>query len=276
MKFYKHDIVDWFDGTDHLSHGAYRVYHKIIQLIYLHEGPIRYNERGLAGACNMRPDHFKGYFNELLTEGKLTCNDSLVDNYRCANELVKVSYRNANIARGVSKALKNKKAIEVEDKKISPRQDKTRQYKTQEKTKAKEKPAATRRGLSYCPDNWRPSEVDISWAKGKGFTHDQMLDAAEEMRDWSNGSGKKRSNWGSVWRNWLRRKGTGGNLSKRGRMEIINELADEVDFTISEVDGSNGKDGCKPTYTELFEHGEPSTSDASRLIAAINLSPDRD
>jgi hypothetical protein len=146
--------------------------------------------------------------------------------------------------------------------------------KKKKKNKNKNTPPQKRRGLSYCPDNWRPSALEIAWASDKGFTHDQMLDAAEQMFDWSKGNGKKRSDWSSVWKNWLRRNGTGGKLAKpaRDRMEIINELADQVD-----LDGSGkSTDDCKPIASELPGYSEPSAPDASRLIEAVNLDPDRD
>ena len=56
---------------------------------------------------------------------------------------------------------------------------------------------------------------------------------------------------------------------KKDRMEIINELADQVDF-------ESGPNGSKPTPAKLPGNSEPATPDAGRLIAAINLSPDRD
>ena len=53
MRSYKHDIVLWTEGTAQLSAEEYRVYHAVVQLIYLSEGPAAFNERDLAARCNM-------------------------------------------------------------------------------------------------------------------------------------------------------------------------------------------------------------------------------
>ena len=49
VAWYKHDIPDWMDGTEGLDDGPYRVHHVVCQLIYLNEGPIALNEKGIAG-----------------------------------------------------------------------------------------------------------------------------------------------------------------------------------------------------------------------------------
>jgi len=127
MKFYKHDIPAWIDNTGNLSHYAYRVYHHIIQLIYLHEGPITLNIRGLAGACNMRPTEVKRALSELEVSKKLYqsvhegC--TKVGQTRCEVELKGV--QSVNERR--SKTLKNKGSDEVQP---PLRLDKTRLDKT--------------------------------------------------------------------------------------------------------------------------------------------------
>lgn len=70
--FYKHDIPAWMDGTEALSDGAYRVYHVVVQLIMLNEGPIARNDRGIAGRCNQTVKAFGRYLDELISIGKLT------------------------------------------------------------------------------------------------------------------------------------------------------------------------------------------------------------
>lgn len=126
MKFYKHDIPDWMDATESLSDGAYRAYHVICQLIYTHEGPIRMNERGLAGRCNQRVDRFLKNFNELITGGYVTYNDGIIDQYRCHNELISIAYSNDKR----SNTLKNKARDKVSPPKEKTREEKTRQDKT--------------------------------------------------------------------------------------------------------------------------------------------------
>lgn len=78
----------------------------------------------------------------------------------------------------------------------------------------KDSPPPKRRGPTYCPEDWKPSESDIEWATSKGFLPSQMEDVTEQMVYWSQGNGKKRTNWGLVWRNWLKREGAGAKRSR--------------------------------------------------------------
>lgn len=87
VDFYRHDIPSWMDGTESLSANEYRAYHVICQLLYLNEGPIALNERGIAGRCNMRLDHFRAAVKGLCQKGKLKVADGVVFNDRCAREL---------------------------------------------------------------------------------------------------------------------------------------------------------------------------------------------
>lgn len=83
VAFYRHDIPGWMDGTEALGHLEYRAYHVICQLIYLNDGPISFNERGIAGRCNMRLDHFRKALAALVQGGKVRVADGVVFNERC-------------------------------------------------------------------------------------------------------------------------------------------------------------------------------------------------
>jgi len=94
VSYYQHDIASWMDGTENLSDGAYRLYHVICQLIYLHEGPIVYNARGLAGRCSMRHELVTRYYiPQLLKAGKITIENGKISNVRCRSELSKIEDR---------------------------------------------------------------------------------------------------------------------------------------------------------------------------------------
>jgi hypothetical protein len=90
VAFYKHDIPAWMDGTENLSDGAYRAYHVICQLIYLNEGPIALNERGIAGRCHQRLEDFRRYLKQLISSEKIVVDDGKVFNERCSAELSKI------------------------------------------------------------------------------------------------------------------------------------------------------------------------------------------
>lgn len=93
VAYYKHNIAHWMDGTEDLSHTAYRAYHVICQLIYLHEGPITLNEQGIAGRCKQKPSVFRRAIKELVDANKIRIVDGKIDNARAEDELVKINKR---------------------------------------------------------------------------------------------------------------------------------------------------------------------------------------
>lgn len=96
VAYYQHDIASWMDGTESLSDGAYRLYHVICQLIYLHGGPITYNPHGLAARCNQRPELVTRYYApQLLKAGKIRIENGKVLNARCQSELSRIEDRRA-------------------------------------------------------------------------------------------------------------------------------------------------------------------------------------
>jgi hypothetical protein len=70
------------DGTQGLSDSAYRAYHVICQLIVLNEGPIAFNERGIAGRCNQSLRKVRLNVAELIEAGKLKLKDGKLNNSR--------------------------------------------------------------------------------------------------------------------------------------------------------------------------------------------------
>jgi uncharacterized protein YdaU (DUF1376 family) len=98
--FYKHDIASWMDGTEELSHEAYRALHVIVQLIMLNESPIVLNERGLAGRCNMPTKRFMKAVAELIDARKITLRNGKIWNERAQEELENIQKHRGNSAKG--------------------------------------------------------------------------------------------------------------------------------------------------------------------------------
>jgi len=128
VAFYKHDIPAWMDGTEALSDGAYRVYHVVCQLIYLNEGPIMLNERGIAGRCNQSIKTFRKHLDELLALGKLTMVEGRIANARAAVELEAVQKNRENAGKGgkiSAKVRKNSGKSEISPKNAERDPDKS-------------------------------------------------------------------------------------------------------------------------------------------------------
>jgi uncharacterized protein YdaU (DUF1376 family) len=145
VAYYKHNIADWINGTGGLSHTEYRVYHVICQLIYLNEGPIANNERGIAGLCSMHVNAYRSALKNLVEAGKIqhdtgsttnghrSYNQGTLSQHRADTELTLIGDRRETAGRGgrhkAANALKNKEAALPEQNDtstIKTRLDKTR------------------------------------------------------------------------------------------------------------------------------------------------------
>ncbi len=101
VSFYKHSIVDWRDGTAALSDRAYRVYHVVVEQIYLNEGPIVLHERTLAGLSNRSVRDLRIALQELIEAGKLSLDgEGRITNRRAELELVRVETNRDNAGKG--------------------------------------------------------------------------------------------------------------------------------------------------------------------------------
>jgi uncharacterized protein YdaU (DUF1376 family) len=101
VTFYKHHIPDWMEGTESLDDAEYRVYHVIVQLIYLNEGPILNHERGIAGRCRMHVLTYRKALRALLELKKLgLTEDGRIANLRATSELLSVNRNRTNAALG--------------------------------------------------------------------------------------------------------------------------------------------------------------------------------
>jgi uncharacterized protein YdaU (DUF1376 family) len=100
VAFYKHNISAWRGGTSDLSDRAYRVYHVIVEQIMLHEGPVPYHERSLAGLSNRSTRDFRAAFQELTDAGKLQVVNGKITNNRAEIELDSIRANRENAAKG--------------------------------------------------------------------------------------------------------------------------------------------------------------------------------
>jgi uncharacterized protein YdaU (DUF1376 family) len=107
VAFYKHDISKWRGGTGILSDRAYRVYHVIVEEIYLEEGPIPLHERRLAGAANRSVRDFRAALQELVEAGKLRIEDGRIQNERAGSELGAIFKNRENAAKGGRNSVEN-------------------------------------------------------------------------------------------------------------------------------------------------------------------------
>lgn len=100
VEWFNRHVAAWMDGTEALSDAEYRVYDVVLNLIYLNDGPIVNNERGIAGRCNMSARLFRVVLAALISNGKLEVFEGKISNKRARTELEQVANHREKSAKG--------------------------------------------------------------------------------------------------------------------------------------------------------------------------------
>jgi uncharacterized protein YdaU (DUF1376 family) len=196
VAFYKHNIADWMDGTESMTCEQYRVYHVVCQLIYLNEGPIANNEKGIAGRCNLHLLAYRSALNHLVTSGKLTLDPlGKIANRRSVEELSRVDQNRVNAGKGgraARKPLNNRDEAEAPLPLQGSLIDKTRQDETREKHSKR-----------IVPPDWRPSSDTASNLIEKGYPKAALGRELEAFRNYHRSKGNKFADIDAAFRNWM-------------------------------------------------------------------------
>jgi uncharacterized protein DUF1376 len=213
VEFYKHNIPKWMDGTEGLDDGEYRVYHVVVELIYLHDGPIVHHESGLAGRCNQHVLAFRRNLQKLLARGKLFYTPGgKLTNKKAETELAK-------IAEG-----RRKPPVDPPRTPAGPPADPrrtpggSRRQAVEKKGGAKQRRGEKRRveepdGSSLgddkpmrLPVDWQPSVHDRGVAAGRGLMGKNFSDEVAKFRNhWHAKGGResKKVDWSAMWDTWV-------------------------------------------------------------------------
>lgn len=89
MRSYRHDIVPWSEGTSELGDDEYRAYHVVVQMIYLTEGPLPFNEKEIAARCHMATPKLRRCIASLVASRKIWIRDGRIYSLRVLTELRK-------------------------------------------------------------------------------------------------------------------------------------------------------------------------------------------
>lgn len=148
VAWFKRDVPAWMDGTEELTDGEYRAYDVICNLIYLREGPISLNEKGIAGRCNQPPRTFRKHLEGLVAKGKLAIDSGKISNERASLELEKLGKSRETSSKGgensgvsrrnrsneENKPLKNNDKEQGHFKELEVTREQTRLEKTREES----------------------------------------------------------------------------------------------------------------------------------------------
>lgn len=212
VEFYKHNIPKWMDGTEGLDDGEYRVYHVVVELIYLHDGPIVHHESGLAGRCNQHVLAFRRSLQKLLARGKLFyTSDGKLTNKRAETELAKIAEGRRKPPADPPRTPRapppdprrtpggsRRQAIEKQGGEKQRRGEK-RRVEEPNGSSVDDKPFRL-------PVDWQPSVHDRGFATGRGLTGKTLSDEVAKFRNhWhsTGGTKAKRTDWSAMWETWV-------------------------------------------------------------------------
>ena len=92
----------------------------------------------------------------------------------------------------------------------------TKKNKKKQIEEKKEERTSARTGCSL-PVDWRPSDEDLAYAEGQGFTRTSAMDQFTDMQMWAfanaNRAVARKASWSLTFRGWIRRKKSTGSTT---------------------------------------------------------------
>lgn len=267
--WYKRYPSDFIAGTISLSLEEAGAYSYIIDLIHDRGGPIPDDPQWIARVCGCSTRKWKGIRVKLIQAGKIYENDGFISSKRAekdaetnAKEARKLSESGAKGAEKTNK----KKAEENENNDLG----KNRPEKTERHTRSQileELPngnsigatsARKPKGATPLADDWQPSEQNYRTGEAEGYDHDEIGWLADGFRDHWQGNGKRRSEWGRTFANWLRSDISHRNIDQRRKSRCREQGASFADTARDLAARMAGRsDGDSPD--EIHVAGGPGT-----------------
>lgn len=211
-QWYKYYPLDFQFGTQDLTLEQRGAYQAVLNLIYMHQGPVADNDRWIAGQLNISTRKWRSLKAALLSAGKLMVADGTIDNVRARTEIESaLSLRRKYAESGAKGAriMRENQAVASQNRDLPPagpedsESDSDPEIRSQ--NQSPEPPAPRGRRLST---DWQPTQGDQEFARSKGLQDAEITDIAARFRDyWTAQPGARgiRTDWSATWRNWIRR-----------------------------------------------------------------------
>lgn len=227
FKFY---ASDWLAGTRGLTAAETGVYVTLIAMMYERGESIPRDDARLSRLCGCPKASFTRSLNALIDEGKVTDTDGGLSNSRVEKERqcraeksqkasVSASKRWASQADKTERnqqktdanAVKSQCELDANQNQIPEPEKKDTIVSQKNGTdlfddpppKPKPGPKPKPKRASEIPENWVPSDKNISDALSKNLSHQQITDEGEKFRDHHTARGTTFKNWDAAWRTWV-------------------------------------------------------------------------
>ena len=210
--FYKMDPSAWDIGTTELSLEEEAAYLRIVNATHKHRAAVPANDRVLSGMFRCSTRKARSLLDALVAAGKVRVEGGLIVNDRAISDLVHRGFVSSSRAESGAKggrvrAERAAKALETKDEPqaiASSREEKRREEKIQEAgascigaRKRARKPEIP------IPENWTPSDKNLSDAYARQFTDEEIRHEAAQFRDHHTARGTRFRDWDAAWRTWL-------------------------------------------------------------------------
>lgn len=203
---------DWLGGTRGMKAVEIGVYITLIALMYERREPLPDEPKKLARQCGCDERSFTKILASLIEDRKIVRSEGGLWNDRVQREF---EWR-AKMSGGAKEAAdsrwkKNKKNNTANMRAQCDRNADAMpnpEARNQSVPNGTDKNSRDKRG-SILPKNWKPSENDLAWARGSGFSEPFIAEQTEAMHDWAaanaNRAVARKADWSRTWRGWLRR-----------------------------------------------------------------------
>lgn len=263
--WYKRDVRAALKGMASLTLEECGAYNRVLDYLYLFDGPLDDNDSYIAGLIGCHANKWKAIKAALVAKGRLRVDGGKVDDDRAiverqARHHIKTERTLAGHKGGVASAKTRKPNGNVVAN-ASTELNQIREDKSREDKNEREKRAHA------LPPDWVPSENHFSQGGALGFSVPQVESMAEDMRLWAGAKGETKKNWDMAFSGWIRREkknGRGPGPPRLSRVErAVQEHLEEID---SAAERNSGRSLCGPNsqhgVVELHAAAPRSENDA--------------
>lgn len=210
IKFYPSDFLG---GTSGLSPAERGVYITLLCLIYEADGSIKRDDSRLARCCGAPKAAFIRIIDGLIAQGKITQIGDMISNKRAEKAIVDRTNR-TQIATHAAKQRWGAQTEKTEQNQrqndapampeqcvgdASQNQSQNQSIKTEPIGSAKKR----RKPEIEIPENWVPSDRNISDATDRGFSQMEIDHEADKFRNHHLSKQSRYRDWDAAWRTWL-------------------------------------------------------------------------
>jgi uncharacterized protein YdaU (DUF1376 family) len=197
--------------THHLTTVQIGAKHLLDMAIYRNGGYLPNDEKRLARIAKLTLDKWRKVGPDVMelyeVDGDRITSVKLRQSLEKAIGLIE-KRRAAGESRWASKSLKDNNPVHAlasaEHEQTTPNAPETKTHNKKEEEDREPRKARTHTAKTILPDDWKPSEVDIAFAREQGLTDSEIKRDEIKFRNYFGTEHRvKRASWSKTWENWV-------------------------------------------------------------------------